>query len=169
MPPSIPCAKARPCSADRRYQRAASAMSFSTPRPSVQARKLVLRLGEPLLGGQPEPAHGFGLVLGDAPQKALAIRETEDNLRLGVFLLGGQTSPAHGFGLVLGDTLAFEVPATEGDLRLGVALLGLAPEFREVRVLPDRPGRDRRQREQEKGKSKRCSCSGWPPFHFNPH
>ena len=42
--------------------------------------------GETLLGGQTVPAHGFGIVLENAP--AVGVHETEVELRIGVTLVG---------------------------------------------------------------------------------
>ena len=49
---------------------------------------------------------------------------------------------------------------------IGITLLGLMPEYRDrVRILPERPGRDQRQRQHGNGKGRKYAC--WPSFHFN--
>ena len=63
-----------------------------------------LRTGVTLLGGQPEPAPGFGIVLEDA--LTIGVHEPETELCGGVTLLGGEAVPFHGFGFVFEDTPA---------------------------------------------------------------
>ncbi len=45
-----------------------------------------LRTGVTLIRSEPKPAHGFGIVLENAP--AVGVLETEDELRTGVTLIG---------------------------------------------------------------------------------
>ena len=83
----------------------------------------VLRQGFTLVGSQPVPPHGFGIVLRHAP--AGVVHDPEVELRQGFTLVGSQPVPAHGFGIVLWHartTVAVRDP--EGVLRVGVALLG---------------------------------------------
>ena len=58
-------------------------------------------------------------------------------------LLGSETIPAHGFGIVLEHTFAVGVHGAEGELGIGVTLLGLTADFGDrVWVLSERPRRD---------------------------
>ena len=105
------------------YHMCASTESLRTPPPiGVPDPKVVLRIGKPLVGSQPIPFHGFGIVLGDA--LADAVHEPEVELRRGVVLFGGEAKPAHGLGIVRGNAKAPAVPVAQFDLRLGVALFG---------------------------------------------
>ena len=85
-----------------------------------------LRSGVTLLGGQPVPAHRFGVVLEDAA--SVSVHAPEAELRTGVALLGSQSEPAHGFGIVLENALAQGVHEPEAVLRIGGALLGVNEE-----------------------------------------
>ena len=67
---------------------AASASSFgNTLAAGVHDPEVVLRFGETLFGGQPKPAHGFGIVLEDT--LAVGAHEPEVGLRNGEALFGG--------------------------------------------------------------------------------
>ena len=81
--------------------------------------------GVTLLGGQPVPAHSFGIVLEDAPP--VVVPDPEIELRSGVTLVGGQPVPAHSFGIVLEDAASVSVHAPEVYLGTGAALLGGQP------------------------------------------
>ena len=78
-----------------------------------------------LLGGQPVPAHSFGLVLENA--LAVGVHDPEVELGTGVTLLGGQPGPAHSFGLVLENAPPVGVHDPEVELGIGVTLLGGQP------------------------------------------
>ena len=82
------------------------------PDPEIE-----LRSGVTLVGGQPVPAHSFGLVLENA--LAVGVHETEVVLGSGVTLLGGQPVPAHSFGLVLENAPPVVVHEAEVELGTG--------------------------------------------------
>ena len=73
-----------------------------------------------LLGGQPVPAHSFGLVLEERPAARCSIHDPEVELGIGVALLGGQPAPAHSFGLVLENAPPVGVHDPEVELGTGV-------------------------------------------------
>ena len=54
----------------------------------VHKSEVVLRRGISLVGGEPEPLHGFLIILHYAP--AVSVHVSEDGLRQGVSLVGGQ-------------------------------------------------------------------------------
>ena len=97
---AVDCAAA--WSAASRNQRTASASSLRTPSPLAYLTSLrteiELRSGVTLVGGQPEPAHRFGLVLEDA--FAQGVHDPEIELRFGGSLLGVNEEPSYRCGIV---------------------------------------------------------------------
>jgi hypothetical protein len=91
----------------------------------VHDAEVVLGSGVSLLGGEPIPLDGFGIVLRDA--FAFVVHEAEVVLGSGVSLLGGEPIPLDGFGIVLRDAFAFVVPEAKVVLGLGESLLGGEP------------------------------------------
>ena len=75
-----------------------------------------------LLGGEAEPPHRLGVVLGHT--LAVGVLDPEVELRAGGALLGGEADPPHRLGVVLGHALAVVVHDPEVELRGGVTLLG---------------------------------------------
>ncbi len=77
-----------------------------------------LCIGMILLGSEPEPFHGFGIVFRNAI--APGVHVTQAVLGIDIPLLGGASIPFHGFGLVFHRTRA-------GFLHDPEAVLGLTP------------------------------------------
>ena len=70
-----------------------------------------MRTGVSLLGSEPEPAHGFSVILRHTA--ALGVHSPEVVLRTGVSLLGSEPEPAHGFSVILRHTAALGVHSPE--------------------------------------------------------
>ena len=85
---------------------------------------------ETLLGSQPVPAYGFGIVLEDA--LAVGAHDPEVELRTGETLFGGQPKPARRFGIVLRHALAIGVHVPEVELRGGITLFRSLPDRVEI-------------------------------------
>ena len=82
--------------------------------------EFALRFGEPLFGGQVEPAGSFGVVQGYAPAKIVPVREVK--LRFGEPLFSSRADPAGSFCAVQGDAHAPRVHDPESKLRFGEPL-----------------------------------------------
>ena len=111
--------------------------------------EVMLGAGVALFGGELEPLHSFEHVIG-RHAVSVGVHETEVMLGAGVALFGGEPEPAHRFTVVLRNALAPVMPGNEDLLRVGTALLGLAPDFRN-RVLPEHPKSDERQSQHGDG------------------
>ena len=127
MKPRLVYAKACPCSAARRNQRAASSSSRGHPAAvPVHLAEAVLRERVSLLGRPPEPANGFPVVPGHPA--TVPVQDAEVVLGAGVVLFRRPAVPRHGDLVVARYAATGVVQETEGSLSGGVPLLGRAPE-----------------------------------------
>ena len=98
-------------------------------------------IGDTLIGSEPEPLDGLGIVFQYAP--SVGVHEAKVDLGNSVPLVGSEPIPLHGFGSVLRYALAGLVHETEVGLGGGIPLLGLTPNFGgRIRVLSEHPRRD---------------------------
>ena len=96
------------------------------PSPLPHDIETELGIGVTLLGSEPEPLHGFGIVFRHAIASGVDVPEVV--LGIDIPLLGSASIPFHGFGLVFRHTRAGFVHDTEAVLGLSVSLPGrLAP------------------------------------------